>query len=501
MGALVDGFGGKINGELIRASDWNGMLAAVEALVNGLQQSIEARLSPLEASVSDLNVRVTTLETKVADLEALAAVLRARFRRLSLTAGASVFAIGQRGLISATVANLDDAALQIDAALRPWVDFVTVWGTLSPAPGFVTRSGTGGRTMSVQVNTAGQASVLLQADHAAHFSEADHLEVESALSTRIQVGVQELSIGESILTNPTPASVDVKPAFRAITQAYGNTATRTMQRYLDSYYVQEPSRVAVQVGGFAPTRWTDYLATVLAFVKADDDPLSPDGAMASASIQVTFRDWVVHWIVDDFLPDFSDVVADYRNVLPGLIREDLHQSVQGVLGEVEDRVRTRGVLGGQRELGAVREAVRSLNVPNPPVFLGDALDAVASGIAAQQAVSFAQAVTPIAGSSSTARAIADSSARATGEATRVGTELTVQFQTALGVATQSLRDQVKVDQQVFHADLLRDDGPIATAQKEARDVRGSLESVNRALTAKADLQFVTDFVRQKAVTP
>ena len=44
MGALVDGFGGKISGELTRASDWNGMLAAVEALVSGVQTAIEARL-------------------------------------------------------------------------------------------------------------------------------------------------------------------------------------------------------------------------------------------------------------------------------------------------------------------------------------------------------------------------------------------------------------------------------------------------------------------------
>ena len=29
MGQLVDAFGGKISGELIRASDWNGMLAQV----------------------------------------------------------------------------------------------------------------------------------------------------------------------------------------------------------------------------------------------------------------------------------------------------------------------------------------------------------------------------------------------------------------------------------------------------------------------------------------
>ena len=97
----------------------------------------------------------------------------------------------------------------------------------------------------------------------------------------------------------------------------------------------------------------------------------------------------------------------------------------------------------------------------------------------------------------TARAVAVSSAKATGEASRVGSELTAQFQTSLDQATQVLRDQVKADQQAFQSDLLRDDGPIVLAQKEAQDVRGALETVNRALIAKADLQFVTDFVRQR----
>jgi len=497
MGALVDGFGGKINGELIRASDWNGMLAAVEALVAGVQQAIEARLTPLEATVAALGTRVTSLEGQIVDLTNVAATLRSRYRRLNLTAGSLRFAIGQRGEITATVTSFDGAPLALpDAATRPWVDFVTPWGTLLPAPGFVSRSGAGGRTVSVQVNAGGQARVLLQADHAAHFSEAEHVQVESAMATRIQVGGQEMSVAESILAGATPASASVQPAFRAMTQAYSSAGTNTMQRYLDTYYVQAPSRVSTQIGPIATTTWTDYLATVLAFVKPDADPISPDGAMAAGSIQVTFRDWVTHWIVDDFFADLTAPIRDYREVLPGLIHTDLRRSVDDVLDEVENRVRGGGILGGQRQFEAAIDAVRGMNVTNPAPFFGDAVDAVVSGIAVQRAVSYGQAVTPGAGAGSdTARAVAGASARATGEAARVGSELTGQFQTALGDATRTLRDQVKADQQVFQAQLLREDGPIAGAQKEARDVRGALETVNRALTSKADLQFVTDFVR------
>jgi hypothetical protein len=271
-----------------------------------------------------------------------------------------------------------------------------------------------------------------------------------------------------------------------------------MQRYLDAYYVQAPSRVATQIGPIATNFWTDYLTTVLAFVRPDADPVSPDGAMAAASIQVTFRDWVTHWIVDDFFADLSGPIGDYRAVIPGLIHTDLRQSVAGVLHEIETRVTGTGVLGGQRQFEAAIGAIRGINVANPAPFFGDAVDAVVDGISVQRAVSYGQAVTPGAASGpDAARAVAGSSAKATGEAARVGTELTSQFQTAIGQASQVLRDQVKADQQVFQAQLLRDDGPIAVAQKEAKDVRGALETVNRALTGKADLQFVTDFVRQR----
>src|SRR5688572_26376884 len=115
MGILVDSFGGKINGELIRASDWNGMLAAVEAMVadvqEALEQTIEERLTPLEATVATLGTRVTALEGQITDLTGVAATLRSRYRRLNLTAGANRFAIGQRGEIIATVTTFDGAPL------------------------------------------------------------------------------------------------------------------------------------------------------------------------------------------------------------------------------------------------------------------------------------------------------------------------------------------------------------------------------------------------------
>jgi len=68
MGALADTFGGKTEGELIRATDWNGMLTAIENLVAGVQQTIEAELAPLQTTVSGLETRLSAAEAQIADL-------------------------------------------------------------------------------------------------------------------------------------------------------------------------------------------------------------------------------------------------------------------------------------------------------------------------------------------------------------------------------------------------------------------------------------------------
>jgi len=129
----------------------------------------------------------------------------------------------------------------------------------------------------------------LQADHAAEFSEAEHGQMESALATRVPIGNQEMSIGEAILAGATPASSNVQPAFRAMTRAYTAGGNNITQRYLDTYYVRSPARVAPQLG-LGTTTWTDYLVTVFAFVKPDGDPVSPDSTITIGSIQMTFRD-------------------------------------------------------------------------------------------------------------------------------------------------------------------------------------------------------------------
>ena len=111
MGALVDGFGGKISGELIRASDWNGMLAARRGA--GRRRPDGDRGEAVRRSKTrsdDLGTRVTALESAIVDLTNVAATLRARYRRMNLTAASARFVIGQRGEITATVTSFDGTA-------------------------------------------------------------------------------------------------------------------------------------------------------------------------------------------------------------------------------------------------------------------------------------------------------------------------------------------------------------------------------------------------------
>lgn len=483
---LVDDFGGKISGELVRADDWNGMLAAIEGLIT-------TRIAPLEAAVAALAPRVSAAEAQLAELAGVAETLRTRYCRLTLQTPFSQFAIGQRATITAKVANFDGTPLQPGAA-RPWVDFVTAWGTLSAVPGFVSRAGTDGQTLSVQVDANGEAKVLLQAHHAKGVSPAEHLQFEGIMGTTISSGGAQTKVSQAILGAPTPGSDVVKLAFKAITQAYV-APDKAAQKYLDAYYLEQPGIVATDFGA---SSWTDYMTTVFAFVKPDADATSPDGAMASGAIQVTFRDWVRRWLRDDFFKDLTNPIKEWRELVPGLMGDDLPGSVKDILNEFEKRTKGGGVLGGQRQLQAGVEAANGLkNTSNPLPFFKDAMSAVASGLTVQSGLSYAQAVLPGEPSATSAGlVVAGVSTHATGQAERVGEQLGKQFQVELAAATKKLGEQSKADQQVFQAQLLRDDGPIANARKEARDVRGALETVKNALGNKADLNFVTEIVRR-----
>ncbi len=497
MGTLVDTFGGKVSGELIRASDWNGLLAGVEALLGQLRNDVEVRLTPLESAVSGLQANLANLTSRTVKAEQLLDVLRQRYRNLTLSTPTTTFAIGQRGLITAQVTNLDGTPLDLgNAATRPWVDFVTGWGTLKPAAGFVSRGGANDKTVSVQVNASGQAQVLLRAEHAEAFDEDEELEVEAVLSTKVNVGASQRSIGQAFLEAETPASVNSTSAFRAITQAYQRTDTTIMQRYLDTYAVLNPARLTGAFTSRFNQRWRDYRATVLAFVKPDADPVSPDGAAAAASIQVSFRDWVGPWIVIDFLPDLTARVTDLKATFTGRIGASFDNSLMSILGDIDNATRNRGVLGRQRELAAAERAIGQVVVTNPPAFFNDLIGAVAGGIGLQQTLSYPEAINLAPGApNQAAKALAMTNGKAVSEAARVQGELTSRINDDLSAARKALREEVKVAQAEFSAELLREDGVILGVQKQLSNFRADVDDVKAGLGQKADANFVSEFFK------
>ena len=249
MCELLDGLGGKVSGELIKAADWNGMLAKVEELLAAGAAELGARVDALEGRATELETRMTAVEERLDDAEPMLDTVRSRFRRLDLNSDTTTFAIGQRGEVIARVTALDGGSLDLsDAATRPWVDFVTGWGTLKAARGFTSRGGAGDQTLSVQVNAAGEARVLIRAAHAEAFAEEEEDEIEGFLSTRPQAGSAS-TIADMILGANTPRDGNLSFAYQAISREYDRVGAGqpVFQRYLDTYYLTQPSR---STGGF-----------------------------------------------------------------------------------------------------------------------------------------------------------------------------------------------------------------------------------------------------------
>jgi hypothetical protein len=499
MGELVDGFGGKISGELIKAADWNGMLTKVEELFDTLSTTVTARLDALETRADDLEARVSSVELRLDEAEPTLETVRARFRRLDLNAATTTFAIGQRGEIVARVTALDGTPLDLSAAAtRPWVDFVTVWGTLKAQSGFTSRGGAGDQTLSVQVNAAGEARVLIRAAHAEAFAEEEELEIEGFLQTRPQAG-NSSTISDLILAANTPRDGAMNFAYRAISTEYDRAAgaqAPVFQRYVDAYYVTQPSRAAGNFTSVFTQRWRDYRATVMAFLKPDSDPTTADGAQAAASIQVTFRDWIAPWIIVDYLPGVGGLQLDYSNRFRNLIGLEFAPSLGNIVEEVNDIVLGKGIIGKQRDLLAVEQAIGGMSFQgDPPPFMSDLVESVKFGSQMQHAMFYSQAITPGGGGGAQGfEAMAGSSGKASVEAGRVHAELTEQVETQLADATEGLRSEVRVSQVEFQENLLREDGPIFSVQRDVQAFSGQIQGMQLALNGKANVELIENII-------
>ncbi|MFN0114430.1 MAG: hypothetical protein ACKVPY_07125 [Paracoccaceae bacterium] len=484
MGDLADNFGGKVTGELIRASDWNGLIDGIEAQLAGLESRLGDRIDAIAPRLDTVETRLGAVETAIAPLTALATALLARQRRLDLSSTRTAFAVGERAEIVARVTDLLGQPLDLAvAANRPWIDFVTVWGTLKAAPGFQSVAGTGGRTVTVQVNNQGEARVLLRAEAAETLAEEQELEVSAVLGTTIGAA----TIASAFLTATTPGASDLVPAFAAVSAAYDSADTPVMRNYLDSVYLSQPARSFTRIAPSFVLNWHDEYATVLAFVKPDDSPGTADGAMAAGSVRVTFRDWVQPWLTGHYLPLDLLVVDGYRGRFAALqVNKEFEPAVSDIFDHVERRTRFRGLLGTQRELAAAQAAIASLPTANAPAFQSSVVNAVFGGLTVQQGLLYSQAVAPlIEESTAPARAIGMGAARGEAAAGVLGVKLRAETEARITEKVEFEGARISSDLKVS----------VAAVTNLANQARLDVGAMKADLGGKASFDLVTKLLQ------
>ena len=500
MGVLADTLGGKSAGELIRATDWNALIDAIEAIevrlddrITELSESVDTRFETVNTSLDELRETVDSLDERVTGLRTEMDALQARLRRVTLETTRTNFAIGELAQITGRITALDGTPLTLtDAATRPWIDFVTVWGQLKPVAGFVSRGGAGDRTISVQVNAEGIARVQLRAEHAEGFSDEAEAEVSATLTT----AVAQTSVRDIILESNTPMEAQERGAFRIMSAEYGRTDALSVRNYVDAYYVRNPNLVTGNL--FFPEfhhRWRDYRSTVMAFAKSDADPVTADSSLGSSSIQINFRDWIGPWINLDFFADLPTIVDDYRDRFGGLILDDYRDSLFRFEEDIQVLVGNVGLVGKQKQYRAITEAIGQVQVADPPPFLADLTFNLQNGIALQQAAEYGQAAAIGMGQQPVIfRAFAEAGAKADTRAGEVVEEVSGQIEGQLGQARDELVFQVQQEQANFRAELLAESGPILNVQRELQTVAGQVQGFQLALNTKADIQTLARFL-------
>ncbi|MFO7495344.1 MAG: hypothetical protein R6X05_06875 [Desulfobacterales bacterium] len=362
---------GKADGQLIRSEDWNQLVKGVINIGQALQvliQGLDGRVAAVETStaqnssdIGNLQTRLTTLESRDASqqetLDALAPL--GQQYRITLQTSEASFVLGQVAEITAQVRTL---AGEVPSPL-PWVDFFCSWGRLRAASGFNARTGVGDRALSVQVDSQGTAQVQVTAEHAAGLSPAEENQVSEALQATIEG--TGLSVAETLKQTATPADARVRGAFQVVSREYQRTGSQTMRRWADAYYQHN----GFQYGGLVSGRWRDNRATVLAFVKNDIDPRTPDFGRGVSSIQVNFRDWVGNWVFE-YLDDLVLEVGKIVEVVGNRVTKDYEVSINGIRDAMAEHFGQKGLIGRQKAMMAAERAMDQMEVVNPPPFLG-----------------------------------------------------------------------------------------------------------------------------------
>lgn len=393
----------KAAGYLIKDQDWNGFVNAVieigttlgtykketdqelSAINENIADNLDPRIEQLETSFLKLLERTSQLENNVKAIQRQVTPLSG-FYKLTMETKKNYFAMGQVARITAKVTDLYDQPISVFGNQLPWIDFVATWGRIRPVPGFQSKGGADDRTISVQVNQAGIAQVFLRVENTEGLSEDEENAVAASLDTN--VAESGLSIADTIMArDSSPADNHVKGAFRLISREYDSPRIAAMQNFADSYYLKMQN---TQPRAFAPSsgkKWNEYRSTILAFVKNDSQSQTPDQTRGVSSIQITFRDWIPHWICDYF-KDIKPLEESVTSRFAARIDTTFEKSIEKMEDEVKTMVRHAPAIGKQKNFMAMQSSLDKLelSIQNPPEFIDKLSVSLQNGISVQQSL-------------------------------------------------------------------------------------------------------------------
>jgi hypothetical protein len=494
MGNLATQFGGKSAGELIRAEDWNGLIAGIEAGLSTLSASVDTRFGALDARVQALDSRLGQAEAKIANLRGDVEALLAQVHRVSLRAERPTYAVGELATVTARLLDTRGNPLTLaDPAARPSIDFVSTWGRLLPASGFASLGGDGDRTISVQVNAQGEAAVLLRSEHAEGFTVEAEAQVAGSLSTVLPT--TSIKVRDTLLAAATPMEASLRGAFEVMSREYDRTDAVNVRNYVDTYFVRNPGRVAGTLPPVTHDLWHDYRSTVLAFARFEaGGAAAGETGQGVGSIQVVFRDWIGPWLNLDYLPRANVLATQYRDLLRPRIGADFAATAAGLGDEIGKTVGKKGLVAKHRDYLALGTALEQLPAQGAPDYVRAAAASAQNAIGMQQTLESAQVTLGVPGEQVALSALTGVTLRAESSAAAARDTAAKALQDQVGQIQERVQTTVRTEQQAFRADLLREDGPVVTAQKAVESFRGQIGGFQAALAAKADLQVVTRFL-------
>ncbi|MGG6242089.1 hypothetical protein ACQ4N7_26015 [Nodosilinea sp. AN01ver1] len=459
MGLLADAIGNKVAGELIQSQDWNQLVNALDELV---EASLIERVTTLETTITSLGDQVTQLRTDVTALQNVVNPLIAQYYRLSLSTERVNYALGELADITVQLTDLQGNPLTLNARNRPWVDLVATWGQFRPVSGFTTRGGVGDRTISVQVDGDGLAQVQLRSDYAEGLTDDDENEMAVVLRSQPQGLTQP--IAQMILQATTPQ--EASPVYPLLRSQYQQSSQ--IQHYLDAHYLRHPALSGGTIRPDLGSRWRTYRATVMAFVKPDADPTTPDPSLGVSSIQIDYRDWIGPWIVDFIQPPLEVLPLNpYIERFNPMIDRDFRRSTERLKDEITTLVENKGLLGKQREYRIVDEALRRVQPATPVPFLNTLTEGLHNAIGIQQTLGRAEAKTLSLTTQEVGFKVFSETALQTETNTAaLRTELTETVQTQVNQGITQARQTLQQEQQAFRTSIEAENGVVQRAIRQ-----------------------------------